>query len=292
MLLGIFITMLSYLTITDWQTIPYDPCTEFSPFHHPGITSHNVSQWNIQNSSVLKVSLQRAHPTIPMQSFLQEEPSASPSLKLLSEIDIHLGTGPIYRYQADLGLTFSCKEAESCDCDQLPPSCLFFSVDNNKTLNSEHRMTTDNKELLQCTSSLNPEHPVSFCIVLYQKNGNQPPTTPAVFESFLKTTTSVLNAEINSINILPDKQDRTNCVQANVSGHQCHWIPYSDIFKKECEDCQPICRSVRQTLTFPQFIIGNGVLLLAGALQNIPINSLLINQSPTQTQVCVCTTQL
>ena len=264
MLLGMFITMLSYLVITDWQTIPYDPCTEFSPFHHPGITLHNMSDtsWNIQNSSLLKTSLQRANPTIPMQSFLQEEPSAFPNLKLLSEVDINLGIGPLYR-------------------------CLIFSVDNNITLNSDHRMTTGITELLQCTPSLNSEHPVTFCIVLYHKNSDQPPTTPSVYESFLETTASVLNAEINSINILPDKQDKTNCVQANVSGHQCHWIPYSDIFKKECEDCQPICRSVRQTLTFPQFIIGNGLLLLAGALQNIPINSLLINLSPTQTQVCI-----
>ena len=284
MLLGIFVTMFSYLVITDWQTIPYDPCTEFSPFHHPDIAWHSKSDisWSIQNSFFPKASLQRSNPTIPLH---QEKPLASFSLKLLPELNLDQSTGHIHRYQADFGLTFSCKKAESCDCEQLPSKCLIFPTDNKKTMKFDHSMTTDNKKLLQCTSSFNSEHPITFCIVLYLKNSDQPPTTPAVYESFLEATTAVLNAEIDSINILPDKQDKTNCVQANVSGHQCHWIPYSDIFKKECEDCQPICRSVHQTLTFPQFIIGNGVLLLAGALQYVSINAILVNQSPTQTQV-------
>ena len=30
-------TVTGYIFLADWQAIPYDPCTEYSPFHHPEI---------------------------------------------------------------------------------------------------------------------------------------------------------------------------------------------------------------------------------------------------------------
>ena len=101
-------------------------------------------------------------------------------------------------------------------------------------------------------------------------------------------STDLPEAEINSIAILPEGVywvARNNCIQANVTGHQCQWVPYSDITKQECVDCQPICRSVHQTLTFAQFMIGNALVLLSSAFQFAPIVSLLMNQSPPQIQV-------
>ena len=91
--------------------------------------------------------------------------------------------------------------------------------------------------------------------------------------------------KINSINVLPEKVyfiARNNCNEANVSGHQCHWIPSSIITKKECEDCQPICRSISQTLTFAQFCIAIALMVLSNSLQFTPIVALLTNQSPKQ----------
>ena len=82
----------------DWQTIPYDPCTEYSPFHHPGhsITHQNSSYedgTSFQNSSFLELSLQEAHNyTIHMHRFSQGTLSISPKLasihNVLSDIDI------------------------------------------------------------------------------------------------------------------------------------------------------------------------------------------------------------
>ena len=67
-----------------------------------------------------------------------------------------------------------------------------------------------------------------------------------------------------------------------------HWIPDSDIFKKKCEDCQPICRSVHQnTDILLSFIIGNGLLVLSSALQIVPVVALLMNQAPERIQVCI-----
>ncbi len=39
--IGVLTSLISYLLVTDWQTISYDPCTEYSPFHHPNLFQNN-----------------------------------------------------------------------------------------------------------------------------------------------------------------------------------------------------------------------------------------------------------
>ena len=54
-----------------------------------------------------------------------------------------------------------------------------------------------------------------------------------------------------------------NCESVNNSKYGCHWIPYSLITKKHCNDCQPICRSIYRTLNFIQFCIGAALLVIS-----------------------------
>ena len=47
------------------------------------------------------------------------------------------------------------------------------------------------------------------------------------------------------------------CENATFGGHQCHWIPKSNVIPSfYCKDCQPICRSPLRSLSFIQFSIG------------------------------------
>ncbi len=41
-LVGVIGSIMAASLISDWQAIPYDPCTEKSPFHHPDIV-HNMT---------------------------------------------------------------------------------------------------------------------------------------------------------------------------------------------------------------------------------------------------------
>ena len=41
-IIGITGSIMAASLISDWQAIPYDPCTEKSPFHHPNIV-HNMT---------------------------------------------------------------------------------------------------------------------------------------------------------------------------------------------------------------------------------------------------------
>ncbi len=43
--------------IADWQAIPYDPCTEKSPFHHPDIVdTYNISSFEFSDHDYSIVS--------------------------------------------------------------------------------------------------------------------------------------------------------------------------------------------------------------------------------------------
>ncbi len=47
------------------------------------------------------------------------------------------------------------------------------------------------------------------------------------------------------------------CENATFGGHQCHWIPKSNVIPSfYCKDCQPICRSPLRSLSFIPFSIG------------------------------------
>ena len=288
LLLAMLTTMFGYVIVTDWQTIAYDPCTEYSPFHHPGIAHQdniNLTQQNFEFSSHEATAMH-------IQTMAKRKLSMLESITFSSEINLKVGTGSksSFDYQTEFGVNFSCKQIKSCDCAQFPSRCLRFSVDDEFEI-TRARIDISTKtdlELYQCTSEFGQKHPgIQFCVFLSKESINPSPTDETEIESFSEITTEQ-NAIISSIKILPEEfyqTARNNCIQANVPGHQCHWIPDSDIFKKECEDCQPICRSVHQTLTFAQFIIGNGLLILSSALQFVPVISLLMNQSPEQIRV-------
>ena len=48
-IIGLVLSIVSLILLADWQSIPYDPCTEFSLYHHPELTDmyrhelHNMS---------------------------------------------------------------------------------------------------------------------------------------------------------------------------------------------------------------------------------------------------------
>ncbi len=258
-LIGVISTMIGYLIVTDFQTIPYDPCTEYSPFHNPSLIEYYE---NVSNNSVV----------------LQEHNSnATSSIEKLNAIDlfssINLSWFPQKYGAHDLEVNLTCQQVSKCTCITSNPVCFNFAINNNNDKNLSP--TLNHNSLLEdyeCTFKKTAEILITACVTL---------SRPQI-------TKEEDMAVIESIDILPEDVyfiARNNCNEANVSGHQCHWIPSSIITKKECEDCQPICRSVSQTFTFAQFLIGNGVLAFASSLQYVPITSLLMNQSPQRLQV-------
>ncbi len=250
-LVGILTTITGYLLLTDFQAIPYDQCTEYSPFHHPGITDYY--KFPLPNTFMTSQSMSASLPKLK-------------DIQFSSNLDVKVGDGSLLHTNFGMTSKFHCQQVQDCLCNPSTP-CVHYP-DTNVQLNSE--------DLYKCTSN---ESPMIVCVHLSHnpipQNSPHEISTPEF-------------SEIESITVLPKSLyfvARNSCIEANVTGHQCHWIPSSTITKKECEDCQPICRSVSQTLTFAQFSLGMVLLIYSSALQLPPIVALLTNQSPKHLQV-------
>ncbi len=164
-----------YLIISDWQAIPFDPCTNCSPYHHPNL---------LKNISACENSFHN-------DSF---------------------------------------KELNSM-------------LDTNSYLRSKQRSTLESNLYLAEPSNT---------LVLYD----------------------------DDYSIVANK-----CMSISLPHHTCHWIPFSLIAHKDCEDCPPICRSIEQTLSFPQFMIGMALLVATNPLVWFPMIAFISNQAPLEMQV-------
>ncbi len=249
-LIGILTTIIGYLMLTDFQAIAYDPCTEYSPFHHPEITNNNESL--PLSSTHLHTNVTNETDSVPLATLTSLNFSNRDSFGFsTSSIDLN--------FEID---DYECKQVKKCLCTLTQP-CLNIPIKANDLQNGLQPRT------FLCSGE------VKFCVFLNEHFQNV---------SNVKNIKIVPKlAKINSVNVLPKDIyfiARNNCNEANISGHQCHWIPSSIITKKECEDCQPICRSVSQTLAFAQFCIAIALMVLSNSLQFAPIVALLTNQSP------------
>ncbi len=190
-------------------------------------------------------------------------------IQFSSNLDVKVGDGPLFHTNFGMTSIFLCHQVQDCLCDLSTP-CVHYP------LFSDINVKLDSKDLYKCNSS---ESHMIVCVHLPHDQISPQNSREISTPEF---------AEIESITVLPKTLyfiARNSCIEANVTGHQCHWIPSSTITKKECEDCQPICRSVSQTLTFPQFSIGMGLLIYSSSLQLPPIVALITNQSPKHLQV-------
>ncbi len=261
-IVGILTTVVGYLLLTDFQAMPYDPCTEYSPFHHPEIIDYfdNTSQVSIfENEDIFSMSEPVTESVLKLKS-----------IQFSSNVDIKINDDHLFNTNLGQTTEFKCQQVEECLC-KLSMPCVDYPI--NANLNP--KLNSQNPNLYKCTTD---KGPLTLCTYISENQLLVSPTKLSTLEI----------ASIESINVLPKDEyflAKNNCILANVSGHQCHWTPSSTIVNNECEDCQPICRSVSQTLTFAQFSLGMGLLIYSSALQLPPIVALLTNQSPKNLQV-------
>ncbi len=246
-------TISGYLLLGDWQTIPYDPCTEYSPFHHPNLTRSHKDSKSATNRP------------------FQEQPRFS--------LHAHIDLSTNRQINFDNGITISnevplfevelkCKSVSNCQCDSKPEvACLDYI--NEQILTG---LLIKNAHVLKCNIENMPG--ITVCVLAQN---------PLDYE---RSNESI--AHVERIQVVSDTSywiARNNCMNANVTGHTCHWIPSSVITKKECRDCPLICKSISQTLTFAQFCIGLTLLMFSDSFVFFPSTELVLNQVHSDYQV-------
>ncbi len=251
-------TISGYLLLGDWQTIPYDPCTEFSPFHHPNLTR------SLKDSKSIAIQ-----PLEEQSHFI-----------LHSHID--LSTNSLINF--DNGITISnevplfeaelkCKSVSNCQCDSEPEVACFDYINEQIATG----VLINNTRVLKCNIETIPG--ITVCVLAQHPLDHE------------RSSESISHlAHVESIQVVSDTSywtARNNCMNANVTGHTCHWIPSSVITKKECRDCPLICKSISQTLTFAQFCIGLTLLMFSNPFVFFPSTELVFNQVDSDYQVLI-----
>ena len=288
--IGISMTVIGCILCADWQAIPYDPCTEYSPFHHPEITQNysNKQSLNGTSKSVYNNSTDRHLELI--------KPTAEgDQLHFHSDIEMKFKDGSTGKIKLPGDVKLTCNLVDDCECSAqtwsvLDSMCLFYMYsedDGGKIAFTESSLMSESEHYpskrFQCVTSPSIlfQHPLSLCIHLYG----------AYFHSQTKKRSeklSMTTGSIQSLQVLSNFSYYTakmNCIHANFTNHHCHWSPSSVVTKKECEDCQPICKSIEQSLTFVQYILGTTLSYSSVPVTWVPITVMASYQASMELQV-------
>ena len=300
-IVGILMTLSACVLITDWQAIPYDPCTEYSPFHHPELIPNDT----LVNKSI---SNQPSDPPTLLKvvnKSISNQPSDPPTLLshiyLSSNIEFAFASGLTMNTDFQVNIKITCHTVKSCVCSRLMSTtdkpnqlCLFYARDENGHFISMESLTSKSvqpPELISCIPSFSTQShipPPVMCIHLYHPNQSVVHNNSKHIEKILQT--SMTYGEIQSLQVLTNFSYYTakmNCIHANVTDRHCHWTPSSTITNKECEDCPPICRSREQTLSFVQFTLGTAIMMMSLQVLWVSTAALASNQIPKEIQVMI-----
>ncbi len=245
-IIGILITICGYLVMTDWQTIPYDPCTEYSPYHHPEL---------LQNVTAIKLNYTSRYSTA----------ATSSSLLLQSSIKFNFENNRTQSLSLQLPIQMfeRCMQTSHCDCSRDKSKCLTFNIAD------EHIQNTVQDEMKQLEAFNCSIHPYTICL-----------KRPINLETLNVEAQSVQVLTNNQFNTASNV-----CIEAIIPHHRCHWIPFTMFTGKKCADCPPICRSTHQTLTLTQFVVGVSLFMMGYSLTWVTVLAISSNVTPKPLQV-------
>ncbi|XP_064401407.1 uncharacterized protein LOC135347367 [Halichondria panicea] len=254
--IGISMTIAGYFLVTDWQAIPYDPCTEYSPFHHPDRFQNN-------------------HSSLGMLTPLDNTPQSWPALlNNRAHMDIELDFSDRTYTEIAYHFNFSCYVDEFC------PFCTEKSTSKHRCLSFVVKGENESSEQVLDVFSCSLAPPLqNICLSISHHQSTDS-------EEVENLNGNRFVAGVQSLLVLPQDVYSTAsnaCINANVSiSGECHWIPLSS--GEECVDCPPICRGKQRTLLLPLYLIG--MVLLIGSYPLVWVNLVAIanNQTPESVQ--------
>ena len=268
-IIGLVMTIVSCILMADWQSIPYDPCTELSPFHHPDIVSRYR---DLETTNTFTNTMSPNKRDIKCGKPYQNELDST----IYASIQVNLHQKAVNAR----GLT--CTAVDACSreycTDTFDQQCLHFTLDTNWCIQESNLVTTANYSTDYGAGQFLCELQLySLCITMHQETfGNE-----SIDEGLYSVHSQALQMlEVDLYEIAVNK-----CESANVHGHQCYWIPNSIVTKRHCNDCPPICRSRLHSLTFAQFCIGAALLMVSIPIAWVPIAALISDRVHKEAQV-------
>lgn len=254
--------------MADWQSIPYDPCTELSPFHHPDIVSHYRDLESTNTFTKTKPPYKRN-----MKCGKLDQNRFDSTIYASIQVNLH---------QKSVNASgLACTEVDACSrelCTDTFGQCLHYTLDTNWCIQESNTITTASYSIDYSARQFLCKQPLfSLCITIYQERF----MNESVNESLHSVHSQALQMlEVDLYEIAVNK-----CENANVQGHQCYWIPNSIVTKRHCSDCPLICRSRQHSLIFVQFCIGAALLMVSIPIAWVPVAGLISDRVHKEAQV-------
>lgn len=243
-------SILACALLADWQSIPFDKCTDFSVYHDTTLLTGNPMNDLLYMDTDLQIQIEGVQ---------------------LEEHSIYYSTSD-ERIQCNIipNTTQNLFVGEFREC------CLIqYSSDSTRLHINKYPCDSigDDKYMKMFTCHLNQSTPLCM---------------PFNETGFNDTQLSHFNDEYTLTH--DQYQDAmTRCIQASSGGDQCHWNPNSLITKHHCSNCPPICRSLSRSLSFIQFCFGAALLMLSIPIAWVPVASMASEWTSKEMQVRVLT---
>ena len=279
-IIGLLMTTISCLLMADWQAIPYDPCTELSPFHHPDIVS-TYKQLQLSEPFEYTDKIKRAANCLEMY-----QTNALPTIYVTVKLDF--SQLPVSAEGV------KCKEIDTCSehCTSSSGQCLHYTFDDNlcileRTTEVEYSTNFPSGKPADhylCRQVFSDSSFSSMCITIYQGSHD----INNLADALANETQSLHTVHSQALQLLQVDlyaMAVKKCENTSVPGHQCYWIPNSIITHQQCSDCPTICRSLQQSLNFVQFCIGAALLMVSIPIAWVPVAALISDRVHREAQV-------
>ena len=244
-------SVLSCTLIADWQSIPFDECTKFSPYHNPKLLNSTMNM-NLNHISMVD------QPSDSLNRF---------QIELKSDLNLKFEYDEEASIPTFSDITFTCFiNGDTSICTENQRECLVLHYEYGSVLQLE-KVSCDFISREGIKGYLCDKRTFSLCLYV-NTSGIERPT---------------YNKEVHGKNVYNDVMEK--CTRAISENQFCNWIPDSIITKQYCYDCRPICRSPAHSLDFVQFCIGAAVLMLSIPVAWVPVAALVSERVNGEMQV-------
>ena len=295
--------MVGAALIADWQSIGYDPCTQYSVFHNPEIEDNITSLLLDDNISPVITTPPACLDNCMLLNDSSFLANLQKSPRNLSHNYDQFNTAQL----ACTNLTDDDLDCLQCKSDgangfmayriNINDSCYdFLSEKVNENVLSEVENST--RSGITCTDLNNN---LSICINV-QNVASFPISQVQDFkEAVSLLTEAVINGENDELfssiagaqnvrvedhpefRIKPELLDASDLCLSSLDN--CYWNQFSPLTKVDCFACPPICRSVKRSLNFIQFAIGVTIFVLVIPISRVVLMVLISDNLSPENQV-------
>ena len=279
--IGMLCVLSGGILLTDWQSIPSDPCTKYSPFHHPELRENYTIETMSIPSSMNHAAIQ--HP--------ETQPNSSEvgHSKIQANVCFPRSYGDTVNFNTS-AMKFECMKMDSCvhcidedvttvfPAHSVPCFSLGYRADKLRTIGDSYVPLHEPISTYVCSTA-------GHCAcVITPKDSTASPNDSQSVES-LQSAVHIQNLQVIEESVYNVAVNKCESLHGT---YGCHWIPHSKITGKLCGDCPPICRSVYHTLTFIQFCIGAILLKISLPTSRVSAVNLLTDVVHKDIQVHAC----